>query len=226
MAHRERQCGLVPFRGYQCRGQRLFPWVSSGHAAARARKLMLQDSADALRLRSQVPGCSIMPLMSAYFVLAVANVIPGIRKHFAALRCVPRNLLTLDCLSWCTCAHLAGLRLLPCRDEGQQGRDVYNTYASGLFVMIALTEVGKPCVARLQFLPATCSARPAGVLLLLQAFSLARTWTPQAVGSAAGGAAVRSVPGTMLFMVAGAAVCKLITQWIEEKGCVAGVMAC
>lgn len=57
-----------------------------------------------------------------------------------------------------------------------------------------------------------------------QAFTMARKWLPEAV-EAAGTAATRGawgfVPQSMALMVAGAAVCKLITQWVEDKGCAA-----
>lgn len=54
----------------------------------------------------------ITPLMSAHFGLAAANVFPAVRKHFFTLR-----------------------------EQGPQGRDVYQAYASGLFLFFALWEV-------------------------------------------------------------------------------------
>lgn len=88
--------------------------------------------------------------MSAYFVLAVANVVPEIRRHFAALRCVGTagagelHEVRSRCEQDFRCIpKQPSFCLTPCRDEGQQGRDIYNSYASGLFVAIALSEVMK-----------------------------------------------------------------------------------
>jgi hypothetical protein len=47
---------------------------------------LLNLPAAAFRCLPAALPCSITPLMTAYFCLAAANVIPELRKHFAELR--------------------------------------------------------------------------------------------------------------------------------------------
>jgi hypothetical protein len=79
--------------------------------------------------------------MSAHFGLAAANVFPAVRKHFFTLRRAFPHMrwrLSLTCGLSLT---LSVLGFMLCREQGPQGRDVYQAYASGLFLFFALWEV-------------------------------------------------------------------------------------
>lgn len=118
------------------------------------------------------------------------------------------------------------------REEGPRGRDTYNAYAASLFLLFAGWEV-RPCfcacclcAAAMCGLQAAPACPTDGSLLSCrsqqQATSLARGWLPLRVAAAGGGAGggFGFVLWSVAVLVAGSAVCKLITQVVEQKGCV------
>ncbi|KAL4854046.1 hypothetical protein ACK3TF_005092 [Chlorella vulgaris] len=111
--------------------------------------------------------------MSAHFGLAAANVFPAVRKHFFTLR-----------------------------EQGPQGRDVYQAYASGLFLFFALWEGSKVACS---WLPHTVRAfDPASAAISVMA-PIETTWGI-------------SVPWVAVIIAAGSAICKLITEVVEQHG--------
>lgn len=119
----------------------------------------------------------IAPLMSAYFVLAAANIVPEFRKHFAVLR-----------------------------EQGPQGREIYQAYASGLFVLVAFWEGFVTVHGWLQL--------------------HAHIGTDQAAEAALSGSVLEAVQSSsgawvlwaVLMLAAGSTVSKFVTQMVEQHG--------
>ncbi|PSC74655.1 abhydrolase domain-containing [Micractinium conductrix] len=146
------------------------PGAQPAVAGARAAMEILMGQSE---VAANVFSLGIGPLMSAYFFLAAANVVPPIRKHFAQLR-----------------------------EAGPQGRDTYTGYITILFGLFACWE--GTSLARC-WLPASIAASSAA----------AKGWSAGVVAWAVGAG---KVTWMVAVLTAGSAVCKLITQLVEQNG--------
>ena len=166
------------------------------------------------------------------------------RRHGAPLCALP---------SADTPACLPAHPLVWCREQGPQGREVYNSYAAGLFLLFAGWEVRRATLRRAVLCCPDCrrrcpcglcgpspanTDRPAAAAPLAQAIQLARGWArlraleaaeaaAAAGAAAAGGAAgLGFVAWSAVVLVCGSAICKMITQLVEQKGCAGGQAIC